>query len=478
MSSLVGEWCDIDDRERAVGVRDGTPILIDPMMRVDPHLARFLGRSRFSFLALGTRESYVKDYRLFFTFLWRRGRYWNEATPDDIDDYEAWRRRAPENPRRIGGAKWARELAAFTLLYGWAVDRGHMTRNPVVYQAIRRPGRPDVDRPVNQPKDVRCSNVKWVTPRTFRLWRDIGLRGYAASGLPQPGWRGRNDGRNAAFADLLFETGLRLREGGCLLTIDIPAAVAGRGYYEAPVAAAIAKHRERMCYIPAAVVEQITAYVVTTRAAAIRRAQREHRYDALTTKRIVSTITDGRRRSIEWTDERARAGRAPVDALGADERRRLFTAGPNGLEPLQLWLTEGGMPMDYRSWEAVFVAANRRCDQLSTSVHLSPHMCRHSFALKMLVTLQRALDVRFGIDGDEREHLKQIYGNVFHLVKDLLGHRSEQTTRNIYLEPVNGIRLAMLLDNNNQDDLDQLLGRLASSSSLVLDVAPGERAQP
>jgi len=23
------------------------------------------------------------------------------------------------------------------------------------------------------PRDVRCSDVKWVTPRTYRLWRDI-----------------------------------------------------------------------------------------------------------------------------------------------------------------------------------------------------------------------------------------------------------------------------------------------------------------
>ena len=38
----------------------------------------------------------------------------------------------------------------------------------------------------------------------------VGLRGYGADGLPDSGWRGRNDDRNAAFAGLLFESGLRL----------------------------------------------------------------------------------------------------------------------------------------------------------------------------------------------------------------------------------------------------------------------------
>ncbi|MFA4081350.1 site-specific integrase [Mycobacteroides salmoniphilum] len=462
-------WADLDLRERAAGVRDATPILLDPAARVDPRLARFLGRSRFALLALGTREAYVKDYRLFFTFLWRRGRYWDEASSDDIDDYEAWRRRAPENPQRIGGAKWARELAAFTLFYGWAVDKGHVVRNPVVFQTMRRRDGSTYDTAANHPKDVRYSNVKWVTPRTFRLWRDVGLRGYERSGMPQPGWRGRNDGRNTAFADLLFESGLRLREGGCLLTFEVPATTIGRTYVEGTVAAAVAKNRERMFYVPAKVVDQISAYVATTRRAVILRAQRGRRYEALKDKLVVSAPPASHPYRLEWTDERGGTGRAPAGALGPGERQRLFIEGPQGLEPLQLWLTEGGMPMDYRSWEAVFGAANDRCSTHGTPVRLTPHMCRHSFALKMLVTLQRAFDERFGLDAKERDHLRKVYGDVFSLVKDLLGHRSEETTRNIYLEPLNGVRLAMILDGS--EDLGRILAGVAASSRLVVDIA-------
>jgi hypothetical protein len=210
----LDEWIAIDSRERALSIEPGTPILIDPAGRIDPRLAYFLRRSRFGFLAEETKHAYAKDYRLFFTFLHQRDKYWDQADHEDIDDYESWRRRSEDNPRRIGGSKWARELAAFKLLYGWAVAVGHIDRSPVLTHTVRHRDGTVVEVANNRPKDVRASNVKWLTPRTYRLWRDIGLRGYTAAGLPQQRWRGRNDGRNAAFADLLFDSGAAAARSG------------------------------------------------------------------------------------------------------------------------------------------------------------------------------------------------------------------------------------------------------------------------
>ncbi len=474
--ALLDEWADIDARERALDIERGTPILIDPQSRVDPRLARFLTRSRFAFLAEGSQQSYVKDYRLFFTFLWRRGRYWDEADSDDIDDYETWRRRSPDNPSRIGGAKWARELAAFKLLYDWAIAVACVERSPVSTHTVRRKDGTPVEVANNRPRDVRASNVKWVTPRTYRLWREIGLCGYTAQGLPEDGWRGRLDGRNTAFADLLFESGLRLREGGCLLTLEVPDAIHGYTFYEGTVAAAIAKRRERMFYINADALNGIETYLATTRRAAIRQAQRAGRYDRLRGKLVVTRISRGRQRRLFWRDAAGNQAEAPINAVDAGERRRLFLDGDGGLEPLQLWLTEAGMPMDYRSWEKVFSAANNRCERHGKPIYLTPHACRHSFALKMLVTLDRALDKRFGLDRSERDHARKVYGDAFALVKDLLGHSSEETTRNIYLAPLNGLRLRSILDGNEDEDLDAILTRVARASRLVMDVSPAEEA--
>ena len=466
-------WAGIDSRERALSIEPGTPILIDPAGRIDPRLAYFLRRSRFAFLAEESKNAYAKDYRLFFTFLHQREKYWDQADHEDVDDYESWRRRSEDNPRRIGGSKWARELAAFKLLYGWAAAVGHIDRSPVLTHAMRRRDGTVVEVANNRPKDVRASNVKWLTPRTFRLWRDIGLRGYTAAGLPQAGWRGRNDGRNAAFADLLFDSGLRLREAGCLLTLEVPHALSGQVYYEGTVAAAIAKRRERMFYMSAAALAGVTAYMATTRRAAIRRAQRQGRYDRMPGVRVVTGISQGKDCRVGWEDRLGRRGEEAIRLIGERGRRLLFIKGSSGLEPLALWLTEGGMPMDYRSWEAVFRSANQRCAQSGKPIVATPHTCRHSFALKMLVTLHRALDRRFGLSREERTDLRKVYGDAFALVKDLLGHRSELTTRQTYLEPLNGIRLATMLEGS--EDLDTVLARVAASSRQVMDLGEDQQ---
>ncbi|GHE63395.1 hypothetical protein GCM10017771_86680 [Streptomyces capitiformicae] len=45
--------------------------------------------------------------------------------------------------------------------------------------------------PEAAPKDVRPGNVHWLTPRTWRKWVNVGLRGHTRGGIPQPGWVGR-----------------------------------------------------------------------------------------------------------------------------------------------------------------------------------------------------------------------------------------------------------------------------------------------
>jgi integrase len=99
-------------------------------------------------------------------------------------------------------------------------------------------------------------------------------------------------------------------------------------------------------------------------------------------------------------------------------------------------------------------------------------MLRHSFALYMLVALHHAMDRRFGLTPEERRDFRQVYGDPWALVRDLLGHRSEATTRLIYLEPLSGLRIRSMLDDDA--DLETLLSRVAASSRLVIDAAPGD----
>jgi hypothetical protein len=141
---------------------------------------------------------------------WLRGKYWDEADPNDMLDFEDWRRRSPRNPARVSGAKWNRELPALQRLYRWATAQQLLTVNPMAVKTVRTRHGDMVETSDAWAKDVRSSNVRWLTPRAYRLWRDVGLRGYTAEGRPDRSWRGRHDDRNAAYADLLFSSGLRV----------------------------------------------------------------------------------------------------------------------------------------------------------------------------------------------------------------------------------------------------------------------------
>jgi site-specific recombinase XerD len=466
--SGLGGWADLDDRERRLGFQERQPILVSPDLRVDPRLSEFFRRSRFSVRATGTQESYVRDYRLLFTYLWRQGRNWDQATAEDLADFEHWRRRDRNNPRRVGGAKWQRELAAFRSLYEWAAACGYIPASPVLLRTIRLPDGSGVQTPELAAGEVRASNVKWLTPRAFALWTRVGLLGYGADDVPDAGWRGRNDGRDVAFAEVLFSSGLRRREAGTLLTAELPDTSVPRSYYPGRVAAAVAKHANRYFYVGAAALRAVEVYVATTRARAVARARAEGRYENVRHRWLVRDIN--RAGLVRWDDGGGVVSQAPLNALTDTDRQRLYVEADGGVEPLALWLTEAGLPMGYRSWSRVFDRANTRCAALGAPVFCTPHMCRHSFALRMLVSLHHALDRRLGLDPAERRHYQQVYGSVWDLVKDLLGHRSVETTRDIYLEPVRGLQLDSLLDGEDHAPSDEVLARLAVTTGLVLDV--------
>ena len=220
--SLLGSWDDLVERERQLGIVEGQPFLLRPDGWPDRDVLAYFASASFRRLALQTQLSYASDLKVHLSFLASQGVDWRDATVDTFLDYEFWRRRDPRNIRRVSGTKFRRELAACRRFYEWQARRGVIDRSPVVVDEIRRRDGTIRTSVRLRPSNVRSSRVKWLTPRAYRLWRDVGLGGYRADGLRDGSWRGRNDVRNVAYADTMWSSGLRLREGATLLTFEVP----------------------------------------------------------------------------------------------------------------------------------------------------------------------------------------------------------------------------------------------------------------
>jgi site-specific recombinase XerD len=473
---VLAGWEDLPAREDAAGVQAGDPIFLSPDYRVDLLLSLYAQSARFRRYTAETRRNYVTDIALLLTFLWGRGKAWTDAVQRDLEDYEHWRRFARENPDRIGGAKWDRERATFASLYGWAAKNRHVPRSPV---------------PTAKAKDARRSNVHWLTPRTWRRWIDVGLRGYARDGVREPGCAGRLEDRNVAFTRLLVSSGLRRSEGGSLLTFEVPALrLDGGRYYRGKVSAMVTRSKkDRTFYVAADAVGEIEAYVDSSRAWAVRQAQRKGLYERLPGLRVVTEVTRRVNPAVRWREEDGTVGELPLRELTVQERMLLFTEGPHGPEPLWLWLNEGGMPFGPHSWEGVFRAANKRCEQVLTppgrigldphqvfAPYATPHSARHSFALYMLVVLNTLMDQRYGLTEEERRDYRMLYGDPWFMVQQLLGHSSRETTVDRYLAPVADLNLRSMLAGAAEPiaapmpELDAVFARVARESEGIQDL--------
>jgi hypothetical protein len=189
-----------------------------------------------------------------------------------------------------------------------------------------------VTAPAARAKDARPSSVHWLTPRTWRRWIDVGLRGHGRDGVPEPGWAGRLEDRNVAFTRLLVSSGLRRAEGGSLLTFEVPGLrLAGGRYYRGKVAAGVTRSKkDRTFYAAAGAIGEIEAYADSSRAWAVAPAQRKGLYERLPGARVVTEVTRrGKARGAVARPGRAvgRASAERADGAGADGAAHRWAQG-------------------------------------------------------------------------------------------------------------------------------------------------------
>lgn len=435
-TDVVADWLDGE------GVEDGVPFLISPDGHYDIDLnAYFLLRPA----PENTQAATAYDLASFLTFLWHHRqplgkRSWRNATPEDRSAYHRWRRVDERGPG-VKGSTWGREVATVNSFYQWAIESGFVEQNPI----LQRPARdrrwrrsPDAGlTPAEAPKDGHREDLAWLPPASYRRWRDVGVRGYLPTGLPDRSFRGCNAARNATFCDLMVRTGLRLTEQASLTLFEIPDIDTHRAYSPTRLPSAIAKNGSgRRIYIPATVLREVWDYIRFDRAELIEQARSRGTYDRIPAKLLVE---DPQHAVI--TPRTAGGRRRPVETLNPRQRRRLFICGAEGLEPATLWLNRQGLPVMPGTWQSMFGDANDRCRRHAVGLRAHPHLLRHTYAVVTLEQLQREHIRELGaMNPAQRTTYEQIFGDPLDWVRRRLGHRSVETTFK-YLHTLNELAM-------------------------------------
>lgn len=458
----------VDAGEARQNLRTDYEFLQAPDYSVDPWLSRLFNSRGWRSLAPTTRHSYIRSLCRFIQHLHDLGVRWDAASTDDYEQFEDERLNGDYNPRVVENSTFAKDYAAIAWLYRRAF----------------RDQKCDLGRDLSSlaPRGTSfrgTGRTMWADPSAIRHWCQVGLAGYTWNGIPVAEAEKAGAGRNWAFVDLLLATGLRSAEATGLSILEEPAALQGQ-QGSALLPGKLAKGgRSRRFYFPPALKSQIDAYVSSGRRDAVEFARGKGVYDAphfqrafypspsqasnqhQSARHVLDSDPELTIRRLDGTEVSRK-----LSQLDRHERARTILETGDGPEPLALWLSLGGTPLQVGSWQKVFRLANERhlaaAPQPDQSLALRPHMLRHTFALVRYLAAERVLDKRWGLSLEQRREMVPDGSQASKYIQALLGHSSSETTERIYLAPVMDLRQRHLLSDCDFHERDLSLEGFAS----------------
>jgi integrase len=249
-----------------------------------------------------------------------------------------------------------------------------------------------------------------------------------------PRWRGRHGERNAVFADLLVQTGMRLGEAASLLVPEVPPLHGAKVLGDIHLSpAATKREKSRTVYLPLRNLRELHRYLEIERDELVQRMLSGGGYPLADDH--LAVVRTGRH-SLKLYGER---GTRAYNEIDTEERRRLVQVNQAGeaAGPLWLWLGEDGSPLQPSTWQSAFQRANQRCAKFGIPLEVHPHTLRHTYAVHMLGLLLRQTIRALGQREDrrlpERELRRLLIGNPMRKLQLLLGHRRESTVY-LYLD--------------------------------------------
>lgn len=408
---------------------DGTAFVLDEHGGYDAEINDFLNWYRTQH---GVRPeslvNYANDIIPIKAFLVARGRTLSTVTAEDVADYKE-RRLNGSLSERLSDSSWNRAAITIVRVMQWAKKRRASTEEPLDFKVIRGKQRAAEDQ------------VRMIDIQSYLIFRNIGLLGGGEDNEKAMGSRAPL--RNAAFAELVVTSGLRMQEANALLDVDLPKPGAFKGRFEkSMLPGAITKRRvtRRIPISKRVVVEYLAPYRREERTAFAARWKEDPEgrmravgMDPATLLRVLET--DGVNAVVEIEGKRKTV---PLSSFNWKERRRMVVAldlaDMSAGEFAAFFLSEGGTGMDKETWNRVFNRANERCRAYGYNIAVAPHMLRHTFAVYHLSNLLRAeigAITRMNLRGNTdrtADLYRRILGDPLRNLQKILGHKSVQST--------------------------------------------------
>ena len=399
------------EQARGLGLRDGIPFILDSGGSYDIHLNRFLrDEAARGGLSPHTGRAYAYDILTWARYLAERrgplssngqalGKTIWEADQSDIVAYHQERRVGSYS---TGGgtveiSTWDRAVSALDRLYTWAKKEAIITKVPFTYSDEK--GNHGSGDPWNSGSSntaleagARHNRVRWLSLPQYIFFREVGLRGRLPDGAEDPKSRVRTGARNAAFADLLVATGMRVREGGSLLDREVAAPgdtilLSEQRSVAMNLAPARCKGRKgRTVYAGLDLLVQVDNYRRVERALALEQ-RRKHDHEPVARRLLRVTCPRGGSFRLDDGTVLPFARMTDSDVFRSIECPEATTSST----PVQLFLTESGSPFPVEAWYDVFRKASDRCRTFGMDLHVTPHVLRHTFAIHYLTHKVRSL---------------------------------------------------------------------------------------
>jgi site-specific recombinase XerD len=417
---------------RRAGVREGQPFMLGADGLYDVNLNRFFRElDGWGVRSQNGIAAYSRDVMLFCRFLHesRGGKTIWECDGADLRAFKVARLRTP-GPHQVSASTWRRSIAALDKWVRWSIGEGLLAAEPFRYvdrSVVTPQGVKQLRVNAEQEPDPPTRPVAFLPFEDYLLWRNVGLRGELPDGSEDPTWRGRHGERNALFADLLVYSGMRLGEAASLLVGEVPALAGTRLVGALQVSAAVAKRgKGRTVFVNQRTLRGLHHYLEIERDGLVSRHRAAGAYDVFPDALGVRGLG---RHALTLTDKRGSWSYAKLDV--ATRQRLVRMADGRAVEPLWLWLGEGGRPVQAATWQSAFRRANQRCTRFDLPLEVHPHTLRHTFAVHMLGLLLRQTVRALGQREDQRlthaEVKRLLIGNPMRKLQLLLGHSDEST---------------------------------------------------